>query len=90
MIARTEYGLLACGWSHVASHVGSLVGVMGSVARSEVALEGCIVSFTGKFDVTFLQKVDKEAAGKPKPTPDLTIKAKKARDLVRNAERLQR
>ena len=49
-----------------------------------------MVSFTGKFDIDVLRQVDKQATDQPKPTPELTNKAKRARDQLRNAQRLQR
>ena len=48
-----------------------------------------IVSFTGKFDVTFLQKGD-NSTQTVAATPDLTNQARKARDRLRWAESLQR
>ena len=77
----------------MASHGGSLMGLMGSVVRSAVALAGRIVSFTGRFDVNFLEKGDNSTqtvANEQKPTPALTHEAKKARDRLRNAISLQR
>ena len=73
----------------MASHGGSLVGLMGSVVGSVVALAERIVSFTGKFDVTFLQKGD-NSPQTVAATPDLTNQARKARDRLRWAESLQR
>ena len=49
-----------------------------------------MVSFTGKFDIDVLRQVDKQPTDQPKPTPELTNKAKRARDQLRNAQRLQR
>ena len=48
-----------------------------------------IVSFTGKFDVTFLQKGD-NSTQTVAATPDLTNQARKARDRLRCAISLQR
>ena len=73
----------------MASHGGSLVGLMGSVVGSVVTLAERIVSFTGKFDVTFLQKGD-NSTQTVAATPDLTNQARKARDRLRWAESLQR
>ena len=58
-----------------------------------VALAGCIVSFTGRFDVSFLQAGDdpiQAVADKQEPQPDLTQQAQRARDVLRWAESLQR
>ena len=52
-----------------------------------------MVSFTGRFDASFLQKGDdatETQAPKPEPTKDLTRKAQKARDRLRWAESCQR
>ena len=52
-----------------------------------------MVCFTGKFDVTFLQKggnPTQTVAGKQQPRQDLTRKAQQARDRVRWAESLHR
>ena len=62
---------------------------MGSVVGSVVALPERIVSFTGRFDVTFLQKVD-NSAQTVAATPDLTNQARKARERLRWAQSLQK
>ena len=52
-----------------------------------------MVCFTGRFDVTFLQKGDdstQTVAHKQEATPDLTYHAQRARDRLRLAESLQR
>ena len=52
-----------------------------------------MVCFTGRFDVTFLQKGDdstQTVTHKQEATPDLTHQAQRARDRLRWAESLQR
>ena len=51
-----------------------------------------MVSFTGKFDVSFLKQSDdstQTVAHKQEPTQDLTLQAQRARDRLRWAESLQ-
>ena len=73
----------------MASHGVSLVGLMGSVVGSVVALQERIVSFTGRFDVSFLQKAH-NSAQTVAATPHLTNRARKARERLRWAESLQK
>ena len=52
-----------------------------------------MVTFTGKVDVTFLDRADgstQTVAPKPEPQPDLTRQAQQARDRLRWAESLAR
>ena len=49
-----------------------------------------LVSFTGKFDIHVLRQVNKQPTDQPKPTPELTAIAIKARAQLRRAQGLQR
>ena len=68
------------------------MGSKDSVAGSVVALAGCIVSFTGRFDVMAIQHVmaiqqEEAARGPPRSLHRLAVDL---RDLLRWAESLQR